>query len=1589
MPIISITANNPTQQEGNSGTTAYTFTVTRSGDTSAESTVDWQIAGSGSNPATVATDFYTASGAAAGSITFAAGETSKTITIYVLGDTEVEEFEEFAVVLSSPTNASLDNSSAISFIWNDDLAVPPSIAISALDANKPEGNGGDGNWTPFTFQVQRTGDLSNTSTVSWTVPNLSYDTPQPTYSSLADIADFRTAALEGAVSFAPNESTKTITIEINGDTQFEQDQSFIVRLSNAVNAIISSNEANGVIQNDDSAVSISTSTATIPEGHSGTQFIEYTVTRQGKLDQPASVDWITSGTGSAPITVGIDIEEGIGKSHGTLNFASGESSKTIQIAVIGDTNAEVNESLIVTLVNSIGMHIVTSAASSTIINDDALAILPSLSIQSLKSSTFEGNSGGKTVTFAVTRTGDTAAPSSAQWTINGAQANGLSAINPDDLALYTSGMSGTVNFAAGETIQFIDININGDTTIEPDEVLEVVLSTPALATISTPSASTLIVNDDGISIVALDASSDSQAEGNSGLTNFQYTVTRSGDMSIAASVNWSIAGSGTNPADMATDFSADSLSGTVNFAAGESSKTIQIKVVGDTTSELNESFAITVTNQVGTILAKATASSSIINDDTPTNMPILSIQSSDASKYEGNSGSTPFTFEVIRTGDLSIASSAGWWVEKWNTTTTSVADAHDFTQFTSGMGGNVTFAPGQSSAIITLQILGDTTAELNESFNVILHDPVLAIIATGSASALIKDDDGIPSLTLSTPSSSQAETNSDYSAFQYTLTRSGNLSATASVDWRIAAHGTTPADLSTDFSADTLSGTVTFAEGESSKTIDIKVRGDLTVEKDETFQFILSNPSGITLTDASIVSTIVNDDTVQNSMSIAATSALKYEGNTGTTPFSFTVSRTGDITQSASVEWTASSDASNNKLLATNSDYASATVQSGKVSFNPGQSTATITVQVNGDLSFESDETFTVALSNAVGADIKVASATGKILNDDAIAPTISIANTSIVQYEGNSGTTPFNFTLTRIGDLQLESSVTWTISSSGGTSISPDDLAGSGTSALPTGTVKFIAGQSSANISINVSADAIKEQSEQFTLSLSSPTNALLGNKFSSATIVNDDYSGSLNVTGKAEVGSQLKIDSTLDYGSNIAFAGFQWQANGKDIIGSMGDSYTLTAADLGKSIGAVANYKSTLGNLSVKSNSTLPVTKFNHVPTGSVTIEGKLFEGKILKAASTLQDLDGLGYMSYTWEADGVVIPNARQVNFEVTKSLLGKSISVTVSYVDGIGNLESITSPATSKILGLIEGDDRDNILIGSHFDDQIIGEKGNDFLSGNEGKDALDGGEGNDTLYGGRGDDLIDGGAGFDKISYNGNLADYAIDLRNGSISDNRGIDGLDHIKNIELLQFADRSINLSVLSEFNSLAPATATSLIELYIAFFQRIPDANGLAYWISEAKNGKSLEQIASSFYAVGVQFSDLTGYKANMSNADFINTIYKNVLGRSEGADAGGLNYWENELSSGNTSRGNLVLSILAGAHTFKGDATYGHVADLLDNRYTVAKKISVDWGISYNSDQLNVSKSMETLALVTATDMSHALDLVGVPAMGIVFV
>jgi hypothetical protein len=235
--LLAITADSANKIEGDTGTTLFTFNLSRSGITSGTASVNYSVTGLGENPATAA-DFI-GNALPSGSVSFADGESNKTITIDVAGDTDLESDESFTVVLSDPVSSSISSASASGVIRSDDASL--SISVADVDVDTVEGNSGS---TAYTFSVIRAGVTSGTASVTYSVTGLGKDP--------ANDADFVGNAFpSGSVNFADGESSKTITVNVAGDTDLESDESFTVILSNSVSSLITTASANAIIENDD------------------------------------------------------------------------------------------------------------------------------------------------------------------------------------------------------------------------------------------------------------------------------------------------------------------------------------------------------------------------------------------------------------------------------------------------------------------------------------------------------------------------------------------------------------------------------------------------------------------------------------------------------------------------------------------------------------------------------------------------------------------------------------------------------------------------------------------------------------------------------------------------------------------------------------------------------------------------------------------------------------------------------------------------------------------------------------------------------------------------------------------------------------------------------------------------------------------------------------------------------------------------------------------------------------------------------------------------------------------------------------------
>jgi len=823
-----------------------------------------------------------------------------------------------------------------------------------------------------------------------------------------------------------------------------------------------------------------------PEGNSGTTIYTFTINRSGlDLNRTTTVNYAVTGQGADPANSS-DFAGGVFPS-GTITFTSGQTSQTLEIQVAGDTTVESDEGFQVTLSDPSALAVISTATATGIIRNDDLH--PDfLEIDATDTDKPEGDSGSSTYLFTIHRSGlDLDRTTTVNYTVTGHGAN------PANASDFVGGVfpSGTITLTFGQTSQTLEIQVSGDTEVENDETFLVTLSNPSvLAVINTATATGTIRNDDYhpdfLEIAAADAD---KPEGDSGTTSYTFTIIRSGlDLNRTTTVNYAVTGQGANPAN-ASDFAGGVFpSGTITFTSGQTSRTLEIQVAGDTTVESDEGFVVTLSNPSAlAVINTATASGVIRNDDS--HPDFLAIVATDADKPEGNAGGTTYSFTVERSGlDLNRTTTVNYTVAGQGANPASASD------FVGGVfpSGSITFTSGQTSQTIEIQVAGDTTVEADESFVVTLANPsALAVINTATAIGIIRNDDFHPDfLGIDATDTDKPEGNSGTTSYTFTISRSGlDLNRTTTVNYNVTGQGAHPANAS-DFAGGVFpSGIITFTSGQTSQTLEIQIAGDTEVENDENFLVTLSGPSALAVINTATASGVIrNDDYHPDFLEIVATDADKPEGNIGTTTYTFTVNRTGlDLNRTTTVNYTVTGQGAH---PANASDFVGGVFPSGTITFSAGQTSQTIEIPVLGDTFVESDEGFVITLdSGSPFTVITVNSTLGVIRDDDEpFEPDrIQIVATDAVKPEGIFGGTAFTFTVQRSGSsLDHTTLVNYSVGGFGPNPASPNDFVGN---AFPSGTIQFLPGQTFYLLEIMVNGDTQPEPDEGFVVTLSSPS--------------------------------------------------------------------------------------------------------------------------------------------------------------------------------------------------------------------------------------------------------------------------------------------------------------------------------------------------------------------------------------------------------------------------------------------------------------------------------------------------------------------
>ncbi len=1123
----------PAQGAVTTGMLPFVFTATLSATTSQQVLVDYTTA---DGTATAAANQYTPT---SGTLTFAPGATTATITVDATSTAFTGSSETFSVNLSLPSPSSVTLGTAIS--GTATVEAFPTVSIS----NPPDFVDGT---TP-----------TNSDVLTATLSAASAQQVLVTYSTADGSATSPTnyTGTSGTLTFAPGATTATITINVTGTPFTGTSETFSVNLSSPSNATLGTQTTALATVLPPPTVSIS-NPSNLVDVTAGTVADVLTATLSGPSTELVTVFYSTAdGTATSPTDY-------TGVTSGTFTFAPGATTATISVNVTSATFTGANETFSVNL---------SSATNATLgAGTSALATVlppPTVSISN-PADLVDGTTGTTPDVLTATLSG----PSTEQVTVVYSTADGT-ATSPTN---YTGVTSGTFTFAPGTTSQTLTVNVASTFIDAGTETFSVNLSSAVNATLSANASATATVENPlpGITLVAPPATSSSTTA----VTPFVFTVTVPASAIPRTSNVTVVYATADGTATQPTDYTP--TSGTLTFAPGTTSQTITVNVTDATFTTPSETFSVNLSSPSGGFLVTSSAVATVLNPE-----PIVTITGPPEAK-DGLSGDTPFVFTVTLTGTSSNEVDVDY--------TTADGTALASTNYVA-TSGTLTFAPNTTvlSQLVTVLATSTPFTTATETFSVNLSSPTNAILgATASAKATV--DNPLPGLSIASVSENDVSTGT--TPFLFTVTLAAPSETEVDVDFTtVDGSATSPGNYTAT------SGTLTFEAGTTAAVITVQVAGDSSVAaSNETFSINLSDPTGAFLSVGSATGTILPIPAVSLSGPVS-----HNDVTTGTISYIFTATLSTTSDQPVTVDFTTADD-----TATAGTNYVAT---SGTLTFAPGTTSQLITVIVDPTSTVAaSSEDFSVSLSAPNNAALGATSSTTGVIVP---IPSVSLSG-PISHNDVSTGTLSYVFTATLSATSDQQVTVDF------GTA---DDTAIAGTNYVATsGTLTFAPGTTSQLITVIVDpTTTAAASSEDFSVSLSAPTNAVLGTTISTTGVIipiptvaisgpvshNDVTTGTLSYIFTATLSAASDQAVTVDFATanDTATAGTNYVATSGTLSFAPGTTSQLITVIVDPTTTAAASSEDFSVSLSAPSNAALSSTNSSTtgdilpIPTASIT--------------------------------------------------------------------------------------------------------------------------------------------------------------------------------------------------------------------------------------------------------------------------------------------------------------------------------------------------------------------------------------------------
>jgi hypothetical protein len=759
----------------NEGAGAVALTITRAGGQAAGVIVAYRT-NDGVGTAMAGSD-YTST---AGTLTFAEGETSKTISVPIINDTIVDPAETFTFELTEVSGAGatlgMPSSTTVTIADNDGAAATQiQFALASVGVGEADG--------AARIYLTRTGVLTGKSTVSYAT------------SDGGARAGVDYTAAQGTLTFAAGQSRRAFSVPITDDCLVQGTHQLTLTLSSPAGAALGAPATSTVVISDNDKAGTVRFAAQRPSVSESAGAVAITVLREGGTACGVLVDY---STGDGTALAGSDYRT----ATGTLSFGQGQWGRSFTVDILQDTAVEPTESFVLRLTNPQGGATLGSQSTA------GLDIIDDENVVQFSQTGYEVLESGLAADILVTRAGNTALPATVAYeTSAGTATPGADYKN----------VSGILTFAPGRTWRRISVPLVDDQIVEQAETTLLRLYNPGGAVLGARDTALLTIRDnDSGGMVQFNRPVRLTPEGE-GIARVK--VVRDGGVAGNVTVSYSIT------AETATANQDYRLAnGTLTFAAGVVQQLIPMEVLQDTLAEGTETLTLTLGAPTGgaTLGPQSTISIQIVDDEPAVEFAVTRFVTAEG-------GSAPIV--ISRTGDLSqpatveLATSGG-----------SAVPGTDY----EGFNGAVTFAAGVATRTINLRTQPNTAVGGNKTVGLILQNPNRVALGRWNAAELvITEDDAAGTISFGAAKYTVMEGGA---VVNVSVARYGGSAAGASVECLVEGGGATAGEDFSLPTPNPI--VITFAAGETSRQVSIPILDDAASEGPETIELVLRNPAG-------------------------------------------------------------------------------------------------------------------------------------------------------------------------------------------------------------------------------------------------------------------------------------------------------------------------------------------------------------------------------------------------------------------------------------------------------------------------------------------------------------------------------------------------------------------------------------------------------------------------------------------------------------------------------------------------------------------------------------------------------------------------